>query len=187
MVFSTCVPLPMSLRVALAPFCLIGGLALLLVGCGTEPGPNVPEGRYRLYVEGSLTDTLTGPATVHPHRNGRIGIELGALGESGLSIELASQGATSDANAPRVHPGRYDVVAAPVLNSAPSDSLSGLLAFLSVAGRQFTATQGHLSVTHVDDEGVGGQIDVQLQERSGDFTPEHTVRVTGVLHATSSQ
>ncbi len=175
----------MSPRVSSALF--HGGLALilLLVGCSDEAGLDVAEGRYRLFVEGGLADTLTGPALVRVQRNGHVGIELGPRDGPGLSIEVASPSRPdSDADgAPirsRVQPGRYDVVTASLLNGPRADSLSGLIAFLSVADAQFVATQGHLSVTRVGDGRVEGTFGLEMTERADG----RTVRVTGALRAT---
>jgi hypothetical protein len=163
-------------------------LALLLIGCGGGSGLDVAEGRYRLYVEGSLTDTLTGPALVRTYRNGHVGIELGPRDGPGLSMELKpppQPDRRANGSAPSVPPRRYDVVAASLLDGAPADSLSGLMAFLSLADFQFTATQGHFSVTQAGGGTVGGRLDVEMTDR-GDAAPgERTVRVTGVLWATA--
>jgi hypothetical protein len=84
-----------------------------------------------------------------------------------------------------VSPQRYDVVAASLLDAPPPDSLTGLIAFLSLGDAQFAATQGHLSVSETGDGTVGGRLDVEMTDR-GDAAPgERTVRVTGVLWATA--
>lgn len=170
-------------RVVSALSCAFVGLALLLIGCGSEPEPDVTEGRYRLYVEGSLTDTLTGPAIVRTQRNGGVGIELGKRDGSGLSIELTPANRSGDPSGLQgeMPPGRYTVVPSSLLGGSPADSVSGLIAaFLSVADRHFTATRGRLSVTGVGDGTVAGRIDFEMAERAGG----RSVRVTGVLRAT---
>lgn len=145
------------------------------IGCRGESDLGVAAGRYQLYVEGSLTDTLTGPAVLDPRRNGRLGIELGPRDGSGLSLELTTSPQTS---------GRYEVVAPGLLDGSRADSLRGLIAFLSVADAQFAATRGRLSVTEVGPETIGGTLDVEMRERSDGPFGERSVRVTGVLRAT---
>ncbi len=179
----------MPYRVSSTLFC--GGLVLVLLmaGCGDETGLDVAKGRYRLFVEGSLTDTLTGPSFVRAQRNGHVGIELGPRDGPGLSIELASPprpdpDADGSLIRSRVQPGRYDVVAASLLNGPRADSLTGLLAFLSVNDAEFEATQGHLLVTHIGDGSVGGTFDMKMKERTNGPLGDRSVRVTGVLRAT---
>ncbi|MFB6274178.1 MAG: hypothetical protein ABEL51_14920 [Salinibacter sp.] len=178
----------MIVRVVPPLFAVLLGLASV-GGCGGGTGLDVAEGRYRLYVKGSLTDTLTGPARVHVRRNARIGIELGTRDGPGLSIEVASpprakSGEEGGGIRTRVRTRRYDVVAASLLNGPHADSLSGLLAFLSVNGTEFAATQGHLSVTHVGDGSVGGTFGFKMGERADGRPGVRRVRVTGALWAT---
>ena len=176
----------MPLRVASALSCAC--LVVLLIGCGSETDLDVAEGRYRLYVEGHLTDTLSGPAVVHTQQNGRVGLELGNRDSSGLSIELtpaARPNHDAKSSPPSVSTGRYEVVAASLLNGPSADNLSGLVAFLSMADLQFVATQGHLSVSETGDGMVGGTLEFEMAERESDTPGERTVRVTGVLRATA--
>jgi hypothetical protein len=175
----------MPLRVASALSCAC--LVVLLVGCGGGTDLDVAEGRYRLYVEGHLTDTLSGPAVVRTHQNGRVGLELGDRDGSGLSIELtpaARPDHDAHSSPPSVPAGRYDVVATSLLDGPSADSLSGLMAFLSVADRQFVATQGRLSVTEAGDGTVGGTLEFEMAEQGSDTPGENTIRVTGVVRAT---
>lgn len=163
-------------------------LAFLLIGCGGGSGLDVAEGQYRLYVEGSLTDTLTGPAIVRTYRNGHVGIELGERDGPGLSIELRpppQSDRSANGSAPSVPPRRYDVVAPSLLDGTPTDSLSGFVAFLSLADFQFAATQGYLTVTRASGGTVGGRLDVEMTEQEDAAPGERTVRVTGVLRATA--
>ena len=162
-------------------------LALLLVGCGDGSGLDVAQGQYRFVVKGSLADTLTGPAIVRPRDNGRVGIELGARGDPGLSMELVPTAQAPDSastSLASVSPRRYDVVAASLLDAPSPDSLSGFLAFLSVAGREFVAMQGHLSVTRVSDEAAEGRIELEMAERAAPASESPAVRVSGALRAT---
>ena len=155
------------------------GLVVLLTGCGGGTGVDVAEGRYRLYVEGPLRDTLSGPAVVRDLHNGRTGIELGRRDGPGLSLELAMGGRGS-----RGRPGRYDVVSSSLLQGPSSDSLVGLLAFLSVGDLRYTATQGHISVTDVRDGALAGRVELEMAEQGDTVPGDHTVQVTGVLRAT---
>jgi len=176
--------MPLRIASALSGACLV----ILLIGCGSGTDLDVAEGRYRLYLKGHLTDTLSGPAIVRTQQNGHVGLELGDRDGSGLSIELARTPRSNDsANVapPPVSAGRYDVVAGSLLDAPSADSLSGLLAFLSVADREFVATQGHLSVTETGDGMVGGTLEFEMAERESDTPGERTVRVTGVLRATA--
>jgi len=163
-------------------FVLLFGLAVLGGGCEGDAGPDVVEGQYRLYVEGSLTDTLTGPAVVRPHRNGQMGIELGHRDESGLSLELPS---APSGGQEAVQPGRYRVASPLPRRGTRPDTLSGVLAFLSTADLQFTATHGHLSVTEGGTETVEGKVQFEMAEQGSEGAGGHTVQVTGVLRATA--
>jgi len=171
--------------VALAAF-----LGLLLIGCGSESNLDVAEGRYRLQVEGGVTDTLAGPAVLRRTDAGRTGIELGEPGGPGLSVELASSPRPNrgpSAARTRISPGRYAVLAGPLLDAPPSvsDSLSGVRAFLSLDNATFVATQGHLSVAHADDGLLEGTLDLEMREQGRTATAPRTVRVRGALRATA--
>jgi len=157
-------------------------LAFLLVGCGDRSGLDVAEGRYRLVVEGSLADTLTGPAIVRSHGNGRVSIELGARGGPGLSLEVTLPDRGADVSGLRTR--RYDVMAASLLNGPTANSPSGIVAFFSIADRQFVATQGHLSVTDAGTGTVAGRIDVEMEEQESTTPGERTIRLRGTLRAT---
>jgi len=160
---------------------------LLCLGCRDEAALNEEKGRYQVSIEGGLTDTLAGPAVYRRQEEGRVRIELGTRDGPGLSIELEPRPPHPDrgsegASVPR--PGRYDVVATSLLDHPRPDSLTGLIAFLSVADAQFAATQGHLSITHVADGTVTGTLDFTMEERLDDSLSERAVRVTGALQAT---
>lgn len=166
-----------SLR-SCAWFCLM----VLLVGCGENPNLDVAPGRYRLQIEGALTDTLTGPAILRSAQDRHVGLELGARDGPGLSIELTpptpQPGDTSG-----VPTGRYEVVQPPLLDAPQSNRPSGVIAFLSLPNTNFVATQGHLSVTHVNDGAVGGTFDLEMTEQGRTPAQPRTVRVTGTLRA----
>jgi len=175
--------MPPRIASALSCACLV----VLLIGCGGGTDLDVSEGRYRLYVEGDVTDTLSGPAVVRVQQNGHVGLELGMRDGPGLSIGLTPAARASDsanASPTPVAPGRYDVVATSLLDGPSADSLFGLIAFLSVADHQFVATQGHLSVSEAGNGTVGATLDFEMTEQGNDTPAERTVRVTGVLRAT---
>jgi hypothetical protein len=153
----------------------LAAVVLLGIACGADTDLGVAEGRYRLCVEGSLADTLTGPAVLRPRRNGRLGIELGPRNGSGLSLELTTSPQTS---------GRYEVVGPRRVDGSGADSLQGLIAFLSVADAQFAATRGRLSATEAGAGAIGGTLDVEMKERRDGPLGDRSVRVTGVLRAT---
>lgn len=77
---------------------------------------------------------------------------------------------------PRI--SRYNV-AASLLDYPRYDSLTGLIAFPSVADAQFAATQGHLLITHVADGTATGTLDFRMVEQLDDSLPECAVRVSG--------
>jgi hypothetical protein len=156
----------------------------LLPGCGADAGPDVPPGRYRLYVEGSITDTLRGTARLQFREQGRVGLELGPRNGPGLSIELVAETHGDSTN--QLSPGRYDVVATglypdglPPNPPRPSDAL----VILSTGDAQFVGTKGHLSVTPLNADAVGARLRVDMRSRYRGRSSSRSVRVTGVLHA----
>jgi len=165
-----------------ARWCTLLGVLLLSFGCGTDSGAEVAAGRYRLYVEGSVTDTLRGPALLRRQGNEHVGIELGPQDGPGMSIELTSRG--GDDNGPaQVRTGRYNVMAAGLRTSSREPSLTGALAVLSVAGIQFVGTRGHLSVTRVEEDAVAATLRLEMDGRASGSPGERSVHVTGVLRA----
>jgi hypothetical protein len=164
---------------------LLLGLCLL-PGCGADAGPDVPPGRYRLYVEGSVTDTLRGTARLQFREQGRVGLELGPRNGPGLSIELVAE--TRDDPANRLPPGRYNVVATglypdglPPNPSRPPEAL----VILSTGNAQFVGTKGHLSITPLNADAVGARLRVDMRSRHGGRPASRSIRVTGVLRASA--
>lgn len=152
------------------------GLGLLLVGCGNGTEPDVAAGRYRAHLEGSLTDTLTGPAVYRLQDDELVGIELGPRDGPGLSIQLR----------PRpLRPRTYEVTAAPLLEASSADSLTGVIAFLSVKKARLRAARGSLSVTHADDETMRGRFDFGMEGTMDSHPGKLSVRVWGELRATA--
>lgn len=178
----------MSVRAV--PVGVVALLGLFLMGCGSESDLDVAAGQYRLHVEGAVVDTLAGAAVLRSLRAGRTGVELGNRGGPGLSIEFTSPsqpGRHKTASRARLSPGRYSVVTGTLLDAPSSvgDSLAGVRAFLSLSNTTFVATQGHLSVIHVDDGRLEGTLDLEMRERNRTVTAPRTVRVTGALRATT--
>ncbi|MEF8817011.1 MAG: hypothetical protein V5A20_09365 [Salinibacter sp.] len=170
--------MPRRLTLSLVPVCLC--TFLVLAGCGDASELDVAAGRYRLQVDGAVTDTLAGPALLRSARPPRMGLELGPRDGPGLSMQLAPAPADTVSGASL---GRYEVVQAFLPDDAPPDSLSRVIAFLSLADANFIAAQGHLAVTHADDGAVRGTFDFEMTEQ-GRSDPR-TIRVTGALRATA--
>lgn len=149
---------------------------LLLAGCGEETKLGVIPGEYRARLEGSLTDTLAGPAVYRQQDDRLVGIELGAQDSSGLSIQLG----------PRpLHSRTYTVTEASLLEGRAADRLTGVIAFLSLRNVDLRATRGSLSVSHVGDGEVRGTFDFDMRGRAPESPGELSVRVTGELRATA--
>ena len=158
---------------------LLGGL-LLLVGCeGRGTPPDLPAGQFSAYVEGTVSDTLTGTAH-YRRRDGAItGLELGARNGPGLSIEL-------EPHPPELR--TYEVIEAELFRLDRPDSPPGLLAFLSLEGAQFEAVDGTLELTYVGDGQVGATFQFQMEgtlEKGG--YDDASVSVTGALNAPSER
>ena len=169
-------PRRFALPLSLAALCLV----LLLSGCGDASDLDVATGRYRLQIHGALADTLTGPAVLRSARASRVGLELGPRDGPGLSIELTPPQA---GEAPNVPTGRYEVVRASLLSAPQTDSIPGLVAFLSLPNARFEATEGHVLVTHAEGGAVGGTFTLEMTEQGPTLTTSRTIQVTGALRA----
>lgn len=146
----------------------------LLVSCGGEGAADVAEGRYRVHIEGHLTDTLAGPAVFRESRGG-VGIELGAQGGPGFSIELG----------PRPLRARsYEIVAAELLEDVRADSVRRAIAFLTLDNTRFEASSGSISLSHVGEGEVQGTLDVVMERTSRGQPDDSPIWVTGELRAT---
>jgi len=167
-----CLAPPLSL----AALCLV----LLLSGCGDASDLGVAAGRYRLQIHGAVADTLTGPAVLRSARDTRVGLELGPRDGPGLSMEFTPR---RTGGAPDVETGRYEVVRAALLNAPRTDSLPGLVAFLSLPDARFEATEGHVLVTHAEGGAVGGTFTLEMTEQGPTLTTSRTIQVTGALRA----
>ncbi|MCS3639667.1 hypothetical protein GGP77_002237 [Salinibacter ruber] len=167
-----CLALPLSL----AGLCLV----LLLSGCGDASDLGVAAGRYRLQIQGAVTDTLAGPAVLRSARDARVGLELGTRDGPGLSMAFTPRGT---GGAPDAATGRYDVVRAALLNAPRTDSLPGLVAFLSLPDARFEATEGHVSITRAGRGAVGGTFTLEMTEQAPALPTSRTIQVTGTLRA----
>jgi hypothetical protein len=153
---------------------LVGGF---WAGCGGQgTPPDVPSGEFTAYVDGSLSDTLSG--TVH-HRlteDGALtGIELGEKGEPGVSIDLEPE-----------PPGlrTYEVIEAELFGLDHPDRPPGALAFLTLDRARFAAVDGTLQLTYVHDDRIGATFTFEMEgEYDGPATDGSSVEVTGALNA----
>ena len=153
---------------------LLGGL--LLVGCeGKGTPPDVSAGQFTAHVEGSVSDTLTGPVHYRMDDGALVGLELGPKDGAGLSMELEPQ-------PPALR--TYEVVDAELFNMERAGSPPGILAFLTVGEARFEATDGSLELTYLNDEQVGATFSFLME---GDFedgpSDAPSVKVTGSLNA----
>jgi hypothetical protein len=146
------------------------------MGCGGNgQRPDVPAGQFEATVEGTVSDTLSGPVHYRAKGDSLVGMELGPRDGPGLSIELESQ-------PPALR--TYEVTDAELFGTPRTDSSSGVMAFLTTGEARFTATDGTLELTYVGDEQVGATFDFQME---GEFVGEPrgapSVEVTGMLSA----
>jgi hypothetical protein len=153
---------------------VLGGL--LLAGCeGKGTPPDVPAGRFTAHVEGSVSDTLTGPVHYRMDDGTLVGLELGTTDGPGLSMELEPQPPTLRT---------YEVIDAELFNTERPESAPGILAFLTVGEARFEATDGSLELTYLNDEQVGATFSFLME---GDFedgpSDAPSVKVTGALNA----
>jgi hypothetical protein len=153
---------------------LLGGL--LFVGCeGKGTPPDVPAGRFTVHVEGSVSDTLTGPVHYRMSDGALVGLELGPEDGAGLSIELEPQ-------PPALR--TYEVIDAELFEMERAESAPGVLAFLTIGEARFETTDGSLELTYLNDEQVGATFSFLME---GDFedgpSDAPSVKVTGSLNA----
>lgn len=153
-------------------FVLLWGL--LLAGCqGKGQPPEVAEGTFTAYVEGTLADTITGKAHYRTRNDTLRAFELGRRDGSGLSLEVEP------------HPlglHTYEVVSSELFGGRRPGQSPGVMAFLTVGNGRFTADDGTLELTYVDDEEVGAEFSFEME---GGFVgapvDEASVEVTGVF------
>lgn len=157
---------------------LVGGL--VLVGCeekGSPPG--VPSGTFTARVEGTLTDTLTGPVHYRTNEGALTGLELGSEEGPGLSIEL-------EPHPPALR--TYEVIESELFGMDRPETSPAVMAFLTLDGARFDATDGTLELTYVSEDQVGASFTFQM-EGTADATPAEplSVEVTGSLNAPSER
>lgn len=155
---------------------LLGLCGLVLAGCeGEGTPPDVSAGQFTAHVEGSVSDTLTGPVHYRMDEGALVGLELGGKDGPGLSIELEPQ-------PPALR--TYEVIDAELFRTERPESLPGILAFLTVGEARFEATDGTLELTYLNDEQVGATFSFLME---GDFedgpSDAPSVKVTGSLNA----
>lgn len=159
-----------------APYGLLVVGLLLLSGCeGRGNRPDVAAGRFTAYVNGSVSDTLSGMAHYRMQNDALVGLELGEENGPGLSIELEPQ-------PPELR--TYEVVDAELFGLERSESLPGVMAFLNVEEAHFESIDGSLELTYVNEEQIGATFTFQME---GDYVDgpgnDASVEVTGVLNA----
>ncbi len=174
-------PLPRSApyRLLLGPVLLLLG-SLLWVGCeGRGTPPDVPEGRFTAYVTGAVSDTLGGTAHYRRSDGALTGMEFGAHDGPGLSIEFE----------PRPPDLRtYEVLEPELFRMERPDSRPGALAFLSLDGAQFEATDGTLELTYVEEDRIGATFSFQMAGRFDDGGGDDvSVEVNGAVNAPSGE
>lgn len=153
---------------------LVGGV---LWGCGGRgTPPEVPSGEFTAYVEGSLSDTLSGAVHHRITEEGDLtGLELGPKTGAGLSIDL-------EPHAPALR--TYDVVDAELFGLARPDQPPGVMAFLTLSRGQFQAVEGTFELTYVNEEQIGATFTFQMEGQfSGGRGEVPSVTVSGVLNA----
>jgi len=152
----------------------VGGL----LGCQRGSGAiEVPSGEFVAEVEGTVTDTLTGPAR-HRMEDGKlVGLELGNRGEPGLSIQLEP--------APPA-PRRYRILEEELLSlERPADSSRGM-AFLSLGETRFAAVAGSLRVERADGQTVAATFAFEMYSPVGENGAFESVLVKGQLQTQSA-
>ena len=163
-------------RIAIAPIAVLIGCCLFLIGCeGQGTPPDVPAGRYEAHVDGSISDTLSGPVHYRIQDDKLTGLELGTKEGPGLSIEL-------EPYPPDLRV--YEVIEAELLDMERPSSPPGVIAFLDLENATFETTDGMLELTYVSEEEVGASFQFEME---GDFEQgsamEASVEVTGILNA----
>lgn len=156
-------------------FVLLLGV-LLWAGCGGHgTPPDVPAGEFTAYVDGSLSDTLSG--TVHRRvttEGGLTGVELGRQDGPGVSIDLESQ-------PPALR--TYEVIESELFGLDRPGRPPAALAFLRLNEGQFEAVDGTFELTYVNDDEVGATFTFQMEgEYEGVASDGPSVKVTGVLN-----
>lgn len=153
---------------------LVSGL--VLTGCeGQGNPPDVASGRFTAYVDGTVSDTLSGAAHYRMDDGAIVGLEMGAKEGPGLSIELEPK---------PLDLRTYEVVEAELFGLDRSDSPPGVLAFLALRDLHFESTHGSLNLTYINEEQVGATFTFQMEgTRVEGPSDDASVEVTGALNA----
>lgn len=152
---------------------------LLLAGCeGKGTVPDVPAGKFTLYIDGIVSDTLSGPAHYRMDEGALVGIELGPEGGTGVSIEL-------EPHPPELR--TYEVVEWELFTMERPGSAPGVVGFLTMDDARYETTDGVLELTYVDEEQIGATFTFQMDGEEISTGDMPSLEVTGVLNAPSSQ
>jgi hypothetical protein len=154
--------------------CVVGGF---LWGCGGRgTPPKVSKGEFTVYVEGNLTDTLSGEVHHRITEEGTLtGLELGPKEGAGLSIEL-------EPLAPALR--SYEVVDAELFGITRPNHPPGVMAFLTLDEGRFESIDGTFELTYVDEEQIGATFTFQMEGGfDSDLGEVPSVEVTGALNA----
>lgn len=151
---------------------------LLLGGCeGKGTPPDVPAGEFTLYIDGVVSDTLTGPAHYRMEEGALVGIELGPEGEAGVSIEL-------EPLSPELR--TYEVVEWELFKMERPESAPGVVGFLTMDDARYETTDGVLELTYVGDERLGATFTFQMEGEQTSTGDMPSLEVSGVLDAPPS-
>lgn len=153
---------------------LIGGI--MVSGCeGKGTPPDVPAGTFTARVDGALSDTLTGSAHYRTNDGALTRLELGSETGPGLSIEL-------EPRSPALR--TYETIDAELFGLDRPETPPGVMAFLTLDGAQFEATDGTLELTYMNEGRVGATFTFQMEETADAVVGEPmSVEVTGDLNA----
>jgi hypothetical protein len=150
---------------------LIGALGL---GCEESAPVDVAAGEFVIEIDGSVVDTLRGPAQ-YRMRDGRIaGLELGRPDGPGLSIELDPRPLSAST---------YAIVDGPLFEAGSAEAPAGAMAFLTTSDAEFTATRGSLTVERVHEQTVAATFSFEMRGRMRRGGGDAGVRVEGRLRA----
>ncbi len=153
---------------------------VLLAGChGKGRPPEVEQGKFTARVQGTLDDTITGAARYRATGDTLQAFELGRREGAGMSVELEprSKGLYT-----------YEVVEAEVFGTRRPEQGPGVMSFLTIGNGRFTAVDGALTITYVNDEQVGAEFSFFMEgEFDGAPVDGPSVDVTGAFNAFPEQ
>ncbi|MFO8099721.1 MAG: hypothetical protein R6T83_08905 [Salinibacter sp.] len=150
-----------------------------LAGCGSADAPvDVERGQFVAEVDGSVTDTLSGPVHYRMQDGQLVGLELGTQTGPGLSIELEPRSPAS---------GTYEVVEEDLFGVDHKQASVRALAFLTTADAKFTARRGTVTVEQVQDQTVAATFSFEMNGRLNRGGGDAGVHVDGQLRAPPSR